>query len=68
MSLKEFKKQASENFIKHRNNFRENYTWIENYCKNKYGKGDYLDWLSKRYNLIEVNRKELINLISIRLH
>ena len=65
MSLKEFKNKVSSDYIEHRNNFKDNYTWIENYCKKKYGKKNYLDWLAERLNLIEVNRVELINLVSI---
>lgn len=65
MSLREFKKQASEDFLMHRNNLRENYSWIENYCNNNYGKGNYLDWLAERFELININKTELINLIGI---
>ena len=61
--MREFKEKVSEEYKNHRNDFRDYYSFIENYCKEKYNNGNYLDLISKDINLTKSCKKEISELI-----
>lgn len=61
--MKEYKEKESDEYRNYRNDFRDCYSFIENYCKEKYNTGNYLDLLSETTNLIETCKHEIIDLI-----
>lgn len=61
--MREFKEKESEEYRNHRNNFRDCYSYIENYCQEKYNNGNYLDLLSETTNLTDTCNKEITKLI-----
>lgn len=63
MSLKKYREKESNEFRKYRNDFRDNYSFMENYCKKEFNSGNYLDLISKKTNLIEACPNEIIELI-----
>lgn len=64
MSLKKFKKKQTSELKDYRTNFRDNYTFLEAYCKKEFNSGNYLDLLSEKTNLIEKNSSEIKEIIS----
>lgn len=64
--IRAFKSRANEDgFEKHRNSFRENFTWLEAYCKEAYGKGDFINWLSKQVDIIKGNEDAIRGLVEL---
>lgn len=61
--MKEYKEKESDEYRNYRNDFRDCYSFIENYCKEKYNTGNYLDLLSETTNLTETCKYEIIDLI-----
>ena len=61
--MREFNEKASEEYQFHRTNFRDCYTYIEDYCQIKFNSGNYLDLLAETTNLKEICRKEIIEII-----
>jgi len=61
--VREFKEKISEEYQNHRNNFRDCYTYIENYGRNKYKSGNYLDFLAKTTNATETCKNEIEKII-----
>lgn len=61
--MREFKEKVSAEYQNHRNNFRDCYSFIENYCKKKYNNGNYLDLLSENTKLIEICKEEISEVI-----
>ena len=61
--MKEYKEKESEEYRIYRNDFRDCYSFIENYCTEKYNTGNYLDLLSETTNLTETCKHEIIDLI-----
>ncbi len=64
MPIKEYREKETAELKEYRANFRDNYTFIEAYCKHKFNSGNYLDLLSKETNLIETCTNEIEILIS----
>tara|TARA_R110002049_G_scaffold69023_1_gene178836 strand:+ start:5293 stop:5769 length:477 start_codon:yes stop_codon:yes gene_type:complete len=63
MSLKEFKKKETIKLKEYRTSYRDNYTFLETYCKKEFNSGNYLDLLSKKTNLIEQNSREIKEIV-----
>ena len=63
MSLKEFKKKETAELMEYRTSFRDNYSFLETYCKKEFNSGNYLDLLSKKTNLLEKNSEEIKEII-----
>ncbi len=63
MSLKEYRKKETTKLKEYRTIFRDNYTFLENYCKKEFNNGNYLDLLSRKTNLIERNSNEIKEII-----
>lgn len=64
--INKFKKKALEDgYATYRENLLTNFAWIENFCKENYGKGDYIHWLSEKINLFEENEKTLTELVGL---
>lgn len=61
--MKEYKEKESEEYRNYRNDFRDYYSFIENYCKEKYNTGNYLDLSSETIKLTETCKQEIIELI-----
>jgi len=61
--MKQYKEKESEEYRNYRNDLRDFYSFIENYCKEKYNTGNYLDLLSETTNLAETCKQEIIELI-----
>ncbi|HLS11805.1 MAG TPA: hypothetical protein VK050_06560 [Flavobacteriaceae bacterium] len=61
--MKRFREKETEELKKYRNDFRDNFAYIESFCKKKF-KGKFnLDLLSKQTNLAEICREEIVELI-----
>ena len=56
---------SQDNFHHYRNNLRDNYSEMEKYCSQKYGKGNFIDWLSNQIDLYEGNEEILKDLVSL---
>src|SRR5690606_35720653 len=64
MSLKDFKKIETAKLKEYRTSLRDNYAFIEAYCKKEFNSGNYLDLLSKKTNLIEKSSNEIKEIIA----
>lgn len=61
--MKEYKEKESDEYRNYRNDFRDCYSFIENQCREKYNKKNYLDLLSETTNISETCKQEIIYLI-----
>lgn len=70
--INNFKSRAKEDGNwENRSNFRDNYAEFENYCHTNYGKGNFLDWASEKFEIFEPNRSlvsELVQMETIKSH
>lgn len=63
--MERYREKESKEYREHRSCFRDNYAYIESYCRNKYNNGNYLDFLSKETKLVETCLAEIIEIIEL---
>ena len=61
--MKHFKEKVSEENQNYRSNLRDCYASLENYCKDKYKSGNYLDLIADSTNLVETCKTEISGII-----
>ena len=63
--MREFQEKVSEEYRNHRDNFRDCYTYIEKYGRNKFKNGNYLDFVAKTTNATEICQNEIAEIIRL---
>lgn len=64
--MKPFKERAAgDGNLINRANFRENYAEFEKYCKQHYGKGNFLDWAAEQFNILNESQEYVIELVKL---
>lgn len=64
--MNKFKSKAKEDGNwDNRSNFRHNYAEFENYCHTNYGKGNFLDWASNKFQIFEHCKSLLSELVEM---
>jgi len=70
--MNKFKSKAKEDGNwENRSKFRDNYAEFENYCHTNYGKGNFLDWASNKFQIFEPSKTllcELVQMDTIKSH
>lgn len=63
--MREFQEKVSGEYRNYRDNFRDSYTYIENYGRNKYKSGNYLNFVAKTTNATEICQNEIAEIIRL---